>query len=102
MGRNIADLSGKIIILIDDGVATGATMKAAIETLREARTEKLVVALPVSPSDTADELRGISDEFICIETHSDFLSVGNYYQDFTQVSDEEVVDLLEQSRKEKG
>lgn len=97
VGRNIADLSGKIIILIDDGVATGATMKAAVETLREARTEKLVVALPVSPSDTADELRGISDEFICIETHSDFLSVGNYYQDFTQVSDEEVVDLLDQS-----
>lgn len=102
MGKSIADLSGKIIILIDDGVATGATMKAAIETLREAKIGKLVVALPVCPSDTADELRGISDEFICIETHADFLAVGNYYQDFTQVSDGEVVDVLERSKKEKA
>jgi len=102
MGKSISDLSGKIIILIDDGVATGATMKAAIETLREAKIGKLVVALPVCPSDTADELRGISDEFICIETHADFLAVGNYYQDFTQVSDGEVVDVLERSKKEKA
>jgi putative phosphoribosyl transferase len=102
MGKGIADLSGKIVILIDDGVATGATMKAAIETLREAKISKLVVALPVSPSDTADELRGVSDEFICLETHADFLAVGNYYQDFTQVSDGEVVDLLERSKKQKA
>jgi putative phosphoribosyl transferase len=101
-GKSIADLSGKIIILTDDGVATGATMKAAIETLREAKIGKLVVALPVSPSDTADELRGISDEFICVEAHADFLAVGNYYQDFTQVSDGEVVDILERSKKEKA
>jgi len=101
-GRGISGLEDKIIILIDDGVATGATVKAAVETLREAKIRKLVVALPVSPSDTAEELRGMADEFVCFETHSDFLAVGNYYQDFTQVSDEEVVDLLERSRKEKG
>jgi putative phosphoribosyl transferase len=100
-GKSIPDLSGKIIILIDDGVATGATMKAAIETLREEKIAKLVVALPVSPADTADELKGVSDEFISLETHADFLAVGNYYQDFTQVSDEEVVDLLERSIEEK-
>ncbi len=101
-GKGIAGLEDKIIILIDDGVATGATMKAAVETLREAKIGKLVVALPVSPADTAEELRRMSDEFVCIETHDDFLAVGNYYQDFTQVSDEEVVDLLERSKKEKG
>jgi putative phosphoribosyl transferase len=101
-GKGIACLEDKIIILIDDGVATGATMKAAVETLREAKIRKLVVALPVSPADTAEELRGMSDEFVCIETHDDFLAVGNYYQDFTQVSDEEVVDLLERLKKEKG
>ena len=102
MGKNIADVGGKTIILIDDGVATGATMKAAIETLREAKIGKLVVALPVSPSDTAKELSGLSDQFISIETYEDFLAVGNYYQDFTQVSDGEVVDLLERSKKEKS
>lgn len=101
-GKGIAGLEDKIVILIDDGVATGATMKAAVETLREAKIRKLVVAIPVSPADTAEELRGMSDEFVCIETHDDFLAVGNYYQDFTQVSDEEVVDLLERSKKEKG
>ncbi len=101
-GKGLAGLEDKIIILIDDGVATGATMKAAVETLREAKIRKLVVALPVSPGDTAEELRGMSDEFVCIETHDDLLAVGNYYQDFTQVSDEEVVDLLERSKKEKG
>jgi putative phosphoribosyl transferase len=101
-GKGIAGLEDKIIILIDDGAATGATMKAAVETLGEAKIMKLVVALPVSPVDTAEELRGMSDEFVCIETHDDFLAVGNYYQDFTQVSDEEVVDLLERSKKEKG
>jgi putative phosphoribosyl transferase len=101
-GKGIAGLEDKIIILIDDGAATGATMKAAVETLGEAKIMKLVVAIPVSPADTAEELRGMSDEFVCIETHDDFLAVGNYYQDFTQVSDEEVVDLLERSKKEKG
>lgn len=101
-GKGIAGLEDKIIILIDDGAATGATMKAAVETLGEAKIMKLVVALPVSPVDTAEELRGMSDEVVCIETHDDFLAVGNYYQDFTQVSDEEVVDLLERSKKEKG
>lgn len=101
-GKDIAGLEDKIIILVDDGVATGATMKAAVETLREAKITKLVVAIPVSPADTAEELRGISDEFVCMETHGDFLAVGNYYQDFTEVSDEEVVGLLERSKKERG
>jgi putative phosphoribosyl transferase len=97
-GNSIIDPDGKIVILIDDGVATGATMKAAIETLRAAKTKKIVVALPVAPPDTADELKGMSDDFICIETHQDFLAVGNYYLDFTQVSDEEVVEFLQKSK----
>lgn len=93
-GKGISKLEAKTIILVDDGVATGATMKAAIETLRKERTRKLVVAIPVSPPDTADELKRMTDEFICMETPLDFMAVGAHYQDFTQVSDEEVVRLL--------
>jgi putative phosphoribosyl transferase len=98
-GQKIPDLKGKIIILIDDGAATGATAKAAISTLKLEGIEKLIVALPVAPPDTADELRRMADEFICLETPYDFMAVGSYYQDFAQVTDEEVVDILERARK---
>jgi len=98
-GKGLTTLEGKIIILVDDGVATGATMKAAIETLKGEMIRKLVVALPVAPPETADELKRMADEFVCLETPQYFMAVGNHYQDFEQVSDEEVVRLLEKSRK---
>jgi len=90
-------VEGKKIILVDDGVATGATMKAAIATLKEETIEKLIVAIPVSPIETADELRAIADEFVCLYTPSDFMAIGNYYRDFTQVSDDEVSKILKES-----
>jgi len=93
-GRSIAKLEGRTIILVDDGVATGATMKAAIEALAHESIGKLVVALPVAPPDTAQVLKGMADEFICLETPAEFMAVGNHYRDFTQVTDEEVVALL--------
>jgi putative phosphoribosyl transferase len=71
--------------LVDDGVATGATIKAAISTLKVEGIAKLVAALPVAPAETAGELRKIVDEFICLETPYYFMAVGSYYQDFTQV-----------------
>ncbi len=98
-GQKIQDLKEKIIILVDDGAATGATAKAAISTLKLESIEKLVVALPVAPPDTADELRWMADEFICLETPYDFMAVGSYYEDFAQVTDEEVVDILARARK---
>lgn len=98
-GKRLPSLEGKTIILVDDGVATGATMKAAITTLREEKLKKLIVALPVAPAGMADEIEQMADTFICIETPFDFMAVGAYYHDFTQVSDEEVVDLLERSAK---
>jgi predicted phosphoribosyltransferase len=101
-GRGIPDLKGNIIILVDDGVATGATIKAAISTLKVEGIAKLVAALPVAPAETAGELGKIVDEFICLETPYYFMSVGPYYQDFTQVSDEEVVEILEMSRAGKN
>jgi len=88
---------GNIVILVDDGVATGATMKAAIATLREEKVGKLVVAVPVSPPDTARELLSLADEFVCLYTPSDFMAVGNYYRDFTQVTDGEVATILREA-----
>ena len=96
-GKRLPSLEGKTIILVDDGVATGATMKVAITTLGEENLKKLIVALPVAPPGVADELKQMVDTFICIETPFDFMAVGAYYDDFTQVSDEEVIDLLERS-----
>jgi putative phosphoribosyl transferase len=94
-GKELPSLKGKTIILVDDGVATGATMKAAVNTLKEEKLTKLIVALPVSPPDIADELEQMVDEFVCIETPIDFMAVGTYYHDFAQVSDEQVVELLQ-------
>lgn len=94
-GKWLAGLKGKTIILVDDGVATGATMKAAITTLKEEKLNKLIVALPVAPSSVAEEIEKMVDEFICIETPFDFMAVGSYYDNFTQVSDKEVVEILQ-------
>jgi len=96
-GAPIRDLTGKTIILVDDGVATGATMKAAIETMKKERIIKVVVAVPVAPQSTAEELKHMADEFVCLETPEYFMAVGNHYIDFTQVTDEEVVELLRRS-----
>lgn len=101
-GKGLPDLREKTIILVDDGVATGATMKAAISTLREEKLTRLIVALPVAPLDMAQELEQMVDEFICIETPVDFMAVGAHYRDFTQVSDEEVVELLQKSMTEQS
>ncbi len=96
-GAPIRELTGKTIILVDDGVATGATMKAAIETMKKERITKLVAAVPVAPLRTAEELRHMADEFVCIETPEYFMAVGKHYLDFDQVTDEEVVKLLRRS-----
>jgi putative phosphoribosyl transferase len=100
-GEGIPDLKGKIVILVDDGVATGATIKAAISTLKVEGIAKLIAALPVAPPETAGKLRQMVDEFICLETPYYFMAVGSFYQEFSQVSDEEVVEILEKSRAEK-
>ncbi len=93
-GQRIPDLNEKIVIPVDDGVATGATMKAAISTLKAEDISKLILALPVAPPVTAEELRQIVDELVCLETPSDFIAVGSYYQDFNQVTDKEVLEIL--------
>ena len=98
-GKGLPPLQGKTVILVDDGVATGATMKSAITTLKEENLKKLIVALPVAPPGVVKELEQMVDIFICIESPFDFMAVGSYYHDFTQVSDEEVINLLVRSAK---
>lgn len=93
-GKELPQLEGKVIILVDDGIATGATMKAAIATLKKEKLKKLVIALPVAPPEVAKEMKEMADEFICLATPAGFTAVGAYYEDFTQVSDEEVQELL--------
>jgi putative phosphoribosyl transferase len=97
-GRMIASMTGRIVILVDDGVATGATMKAAIQTLNKERIKKLVVAVPVAPPGTVMELRRMVSDLVCVSTPLYFASVGSHYDEFTQVSDDEVVQILEEFR----
>jgi putative phosphoribosyl transferase len=98
-GKDIPSLDGKTIILVDDGIATGATMKAAISTLKKEKIVRLIAALPVSSEDAEEEIKKMVDEWVCPETHTWFTAVGNYYQDFTQVSDDKVIELLKQKIK---
>jgi putative phosphoribosyl transferase len=99
-GRSIPPLEGKTVILVDDGVATGATMKAAISALKEERLEKLVAALPVASEEARDSIGAMVDEMVCLMAPPDFMAVGGYYQDFTQVTDDEVVEMLKRARDE--
>lgn len=93
-GRERVAVAGKTAIVIDDGIATGATTRAALKALRRANPKKLVLAVPVAPPDTVEQLRAEVDDIVCLETPEPFYAIGLYYYDFTQVSDEEVVNLL--------
>ena len=97
-GQKLVNLRGKTVILVDDGVATGATMKAAVETLKRERVGKLIIAVPVAPLYTAAELRRMIDVFVCLDIPENFMSVGSYYADFKQVPDADVTQLLQDFR----
>ena len=92
------DVQRKTVILIDDGLATGSTMRAAASALRRKGPEKIVVAVPVSAPQTCDEYRMGVDEVICAVTPEPFYGVGQWYWDFSQTTDDEVQTLLEQAR----
>lgn len=87
-------LNNKIVILVDDGIATGLTMRAAIHTIRTEHPKKIIIALPGGPKDTVDMLRGEADELIVLEIPPFFSAVGQLYEEFPQTTDEEVIRLL--------
>ena len=93
-GRSLPDLRNRTVILIDDGIATGYTMLAAIEAVKAMKPRELVVAVPVAPPEVADQLRRTVDRLICLATPEPFYAVGRWYVDFRQISDEEVKEHL--------
>jgi predicted phosphoribosyltransferase len=93
--RPSPDVSGKIVILVDDGLATGSTMRAAVAALKQQHPARVVVAVPVASPETCQDLRREADEVVCLVTPEPFYSVGLWYQDFSQTTDDEVRALLE-------
>jgi putative phosphoribosyl transferase len=93
-GRPRAEIAGQVVIVIDDGVATGATTRAALLAVRSRKPKELVLAVPVAPGDTIARLREEVDNLVCLETPELFGAIGYFYRDFRQVSDEEVIAVL--------
>jgi len=91
------DVRGRTVILVDDGLATGATMHAAIQALRQQQPARIVVAVPTASPETCDELKRVVDEVVCATTPDPFYAVGLWYEDFSQTTDEEVRELLARS-----
>jgi len=90
-------VSGRIVILIDDGLATSSTMRAAVAAVRQLKPARVIVAVPMAAAETCAEFRGIADEIICVFIPDRFYAVGRWYADFSQTTDEEVRWLLEQA-----
>lgn len=97
-GNKTYHLVDKVVLLVDDGIATGSTMIAAIKWLKTQRLKKLIVAIPVGPRDTIEKLRNIVDDLIVLHSPSIFGAVGAFYQDFSQVTDDEVVEIMRKHR----
>jgi putative phosphoribosyl transferase len=99
-GKKPTDLKGKIAILVDDGLATGNTMLACIEHVRKSNPQKIVVAVPVSSNSAHQKIKKSADELICLYTSADFYAVGQFYENFSEVSDEMVTHLLAKAQVE--
>ena len=97
-GRPAPDLRDKTVILVDDGLATGSTMRAAVAAVRQLGPACVVVAVPVGAAETCAEFRAVADDAVCAVTPEPFFAVGSWYQDFAQTTDEEVRELLARSR----
>jgi predicted phosphoribosyltransferase len=98
--RELPQIEGRTVILVDDGMATGGTALAGVQTVRAQDPGTLILAVPVAPPDTAEKLRGKVDELVCLHTPRAFMAVGQWYQNFDQTTDEQVVDLLKKAREE--
>lgn len=98
-GRVLTPLTSRTVILVDDGLATGSTMKAAVQAVRQHAPTRVIVAVPVGAPETCRALRELADEVICAETPSSFSAVGQWYRDFSQTTDDEVIALLSTSQQ---
>ena len=87
-------IAGRTVIVVDDGIATGATTRAALQATRMRKPSKLVLAIPVAPTATLKDLHGEADDIVCLEDYEEFGAIGLFYSDFRQVSDTEVIELL--------
>ena len=101
-GESGAALEGATVILVDDGIATGASVKAAIRGLRRKSIRRLILAVPVASRESAQELRREVDELVCLSLPEDFVAVGAHYEDFGQTEDETVIELLGRARERSG
>jgi putative phosphoribosyl transferase len=95
--RPFPSVAGRTVILIDDGLATGSTMRAAVRALREEGPARIVVAVPTAPPETCADLRALVDDVVCLMTPEPFYAVGLWYEDFAQTTDDEVRELLERA-----
>jgi putative phosphoribosyl transferase len=93
--RALPELACRIVIVVDDGLATGSTMRAAVQALRQSKPARIVVAVPIAAAETASSLQEEADHVVCLNAPPDFNAVSTWYEDFSQTSDEEVRDLLE-------
>ena len=98
-GRAVVEIAGCVAIVVDDGVATGSTMRVALQAVRRRAPARLVLAVPVAPPDTLAVLRESVDETVCLETPAGLGAIGYYYRDFHQLSDDEVTDLLARAQR---
>ncbi len=97
-GRPALNLSGRTVIVADDGIATGGSIRAALRGIRRANPKRLVLAVPVAPIDAIEALRSEADDVVCLDARVSFGGVGEFYRDFRQASDEDVIRLLEKAR----
>ena len=98
-GRTPIELRDRVVLLVDDGLATGASMKAAVEAVRAHSPSRIVIAVPVGAPDTCRELEDVADEIVCARTPEFFSAVGQWYVDFSQTTDEEVRNLLHEASR---
>lgn len=99
-GRPAAKVSGRTVVLVDDGIATGASTLAAVQTLRQLHPARFVLAVPVAPASTCKRLREQVDEVVCVQSPERFYAIGQFYDDFSQVTDDEVIHLLRRAAQQ--